>query len=58
VPSPHCGATTPIGDKCPNTIFQRKSNDETDYESDFEAERHNEATLAMRLEFQPSRARK
>jgi hypothetical protein len=44
---PHCvatttiGETTPIGDKCPNTISQRKSNDEADdYESDFEAGRH------------------
>jgi hypothetical protein len=47
VPLPHCGATatigetTPIGDKCPNTISQRKSNDEADYyESDFEGGRH------------------
>jgi hypothetical protein len=47
VPMPHCGATTtigeptPTGDKCPNTISRRKSNDEgDDYESDFEAGRH------------------
>jgi hypothetical protein len=37
VPVPHCGATTtigettPIGDKCPNTISQRKPNNEADY---------------------------
>jgi hypothetical protein len=52
VPSPHCGATTPIRDKYPNAISQREPNDEADYESDFEAGRHNEATPAMRLEFQ------
>jgi hypothetical protein len=60
VPLAHCGATTigettPIGDKCPTTISQRKPTDEADYEEgrDFEAGRHNEATPAMRLEFQP-----
>jgi hypothetical protein len=44
---PHCSATTtigeptPIGDKCPNTISQRKSDHEgDDYENDFEAGRH------------------
>jgi hypothetical protein len=48
VPLPHCGATTPIGEttpigaklSAPNTISQRKPNDEADYESDFEAGRH------------------
>jgi hypothetical protein len=42
---------TPKGEECPNAISEREPNDEADYESDFE--RHNEATLAMRLEFQP-----
>ena len=44
---PHCvatttiGATTPVGDNCPNTIAQRKSKDEADdYESDFYTGRH------------------
>jgi hypothetical protein len=60
VPLPPCGATTtvgetpPIGDQCPNTISQREPNDEADYESDCEAGRHQEATLALRVEFQRS----
>ena len=53
VPSPHCGAMTPIGDEGPNAISKREPNNEADCESDFEARRHNAATPVMRPGFQP-----
>jgi hypothetical protein len=54
VPSPHCGLMTPKGDERPNAISKREPNNETNRESDFEARRHNGATPAMRLGFQPT----